>query len=162
MASGIAFSHVRKDNLWRAPSKAVHQDSRTQANVVPNGESHHGHMQHSSCVVGTTSRATGADEFGLTTEILGAKKEATFNSNQCNFQTTHTDINNGKIVAQFKQAEAANDLVLRDFPVVKTFRRSVGMIVQKTINKMNYNQHEQNMYIYKSILLWVVVVKLRW
>ena len=67
------------------------------------------------------------------------------------------------MAAVIKALEAANDLALRDFVVVKGFRRGVNMNRMDAGDETYFNQLEGDVYGYKRILPQDFVVGLqRW
>ena len=110
-----------------------------------------------------------AGEFGLLAEIVGAAKYATDNPTLNPYvaptqpPNQHANINAGGTAAVIKALEAANDLALRDFAVVKGFRRGVNMNLMDAVDDTYFDQLEEDVYGYKRILPREFVVELqRW
>lgn len=99
-----------------------------------------------------------AGEFGLLAEIVGAAKYALDNPGMNPYivptqpPNQHPNINAGGTAAALKALEAENDLALRDFAVVKGFRRAVNMNYMDAVDDTYFDQLEEDVYGYKRIL----------
>jgi hypothetical protein len=108
-----------------------------------------------------------AGEFGLLAEIIGAAKYAADNPTLEPYTppvqppNQHAEINDGGTAAQLKQLEIENDLALRDFAMVKGFRRAVNRNVMDAIDDTYFDQLEEDVYGYKRVLPREFVVELR-